>query len=393
MQKTYKFRLYPTKEQEKAIDETIEKCRQLYNELLTLKKEAYKKRGVNLTRKDLYKQVKGNKKVHSQVSQNVAERIDKAFKNFFRRVKLEAKKKGLPRFKKYGQYRSITLPQIIDAEQIGKKTYFPKIGWINTKYHRGIEGTPKTMTIKKARSGKYFITICCVCRSKKPIERSEREVGIDLGLNHFIATSDGKFFEHPKPMKQLSEKRRVLARRFSKTKKGSRNREKARIKLARVDEKIANIRDDFSWKLCNMLIREYGIIYVEDLDIREMQKNHYLAGAITDVSWNGFLQKLFYKAESAGGKVVKVNPKNTTQTCSACGRVVKKTLFTRIHICPYCRLILDRDINSAQNILAKGRIGQELSKSTPVGDEASTVGVDQWHASSMNQEVPCVSKR
>ncbi len=388
MQKTYKYRVYPSRVQAKVIDRTTEKCRLLYNELLALKKDTYKKDEVSLSRKDLYKQVRGNKEMHSQVSQNVADRIDKAFKNFFRRVRKGERKRGFPRFKKYGIYRSITLPQIINPEYIGKKTYFPKIGWLNVKYHRSIEGTPKTLTIKKAKSGKYFATIYCANTPKEKIEVGTDIIGIDLGLNHFIATSDGRFFEHPKPMGRLAENRKGQARRFSKTKKGSVNRGRAGLKLARTDEKIKNIREDFGWKLCLALIKKYKTIYMENLNVRGMMKNHRLAGAITDVSWGDFTQKLCFKAESAGARVVKVNPKNTSQKCSGCGEIVRKTLAVRTHGCPHCGLVLDRDLNAARNILVKG-IGLERPDFKPVGVEAFTDGASPKQASSMKQEVHC----
>jgi len=328
--KVYKYRVYPTKKQANETNLQIEKCRLLYNKLLVLKKDAYKNKGVSLSRKDLYRRVKGNREMRSQVSQNVADRIDKAYKNFFARIERGERKKGFPRFKKYGTYNSITLPQITNPKNIGKKTYFPKIGWLNLKYHRIIQGTPKTITVKKTKSGKYFITVSCDNVPKERIKVGKGEVGIDLGLNHFIATSDGEFFDHPKPMRKMSKKRKALARAFSKTKKTSKNRNKARIKLARIDEQIANIRNDFGWKLCKKLIEKYGTIYVENLNVKGMVKNHHLARAITDVSWSDFTNKLFFKAESAGGKVVKVNPKNTSQKCSGCGEVVRKTLAVRL---------------------------------------------------------------
>ena len=261
---------------------------------------------------------------------------------------------------------------------------------INTKYHRKITGTPKTLTIKKMKSGKYFITVCCEKTIDKPIKTIDKEIGIDLGLNHFIATSEGEFFDSPKPMKQLSEKRKKLSKCFSKTKKNSSNRDKARVRLARVDEKIVNIRNDFGWKLCHILAKKYGTIYAEDLNIQGMMRNHHLAGAITDVSWADFLQKLDYKAESAGGRVMKVNPRNTSQACSNCGEIVKKSLTVRMHKC-HCGLEIDRDINAARNILTLGKIGQELPESKPVGDEVTTVCTSKQQALSMNQEAPCAS--
>jgi len=370
--KTYKYRLYPSRAQAGAIDGTIEKCRLLYNGLLALKKDTYKQNGFTLFRKDLYGLVRGNNEMHSQVSQNVCNRIDKAFKNFFGRIREGARKKGFPRFKKVGTYRSFTLPQIVNSEKIGEKTFFPKIGWINTRYHRKINGTPKTLTIKKEKSGKYFVTICCENVKEEVVKTSYKEVDLDVGLNNFVVTSDGEFFDHPKPMKRLAFKRKRLARNFSKTKKRSNNREKARTRLARTDEKIVNVRSDFGWKLCNLLVKKYGTICVEDLNIKRMLKNRYLAKSISDVSWADFLQKLSFKAESAGGKVVKVNPRNTSQKCSKCKRMIKKSLVTRIHECPRCGLEIDRDLNAARNILTLGRIGREPPELKPVGDEATT---------------------
>jgi len=384
--KAYKYRVYPTKEQATAIDLQIEQCRQLYNELLSLKKDAYKDKGISLSRKDLYRKVKGIDEMHSQVSQNVADRINKAYGNFFARVKRGERKKGFLRFKKYGTYNSLILPQIVNPKNVGKKTYFPKIGWLNVKYHRPITGTPKTLTIKKAKSGKYFITISCADAIPEKIKIGKGKVGIDLGLDSFVVTSNSEFFNHPKPMKALSEKRKQLARQFSKTKKKSSNRNKARKRLAVLDEKIANTRNDFGWKLCRTLIEKYETIYIENLNVQGMLKNHRLAGAITDVSWTDFTSKLSFKAESAGGKVVRVNPKNTSQKCSKCGNIVKKTLVVRIHDCPHCGLKIDRDLNAAQNILIKG-IGLEQPKLTPERDEATTDGISPKQALSMKQEV------
>ncbi len=389
--KTYKYRVYPTKKQASEIDLQIEKCRLLYNKLLALKKDAYKNKSVRLSRKDLYRRVKGNKEMYSQVSQNVADRIDKAYKNFFARIKRDERKKGFPRFKKYGTYNSITLPQITKPKNIGKKTRFPKIGWLNIKYHRVLQGTPKIMTIKKAKSGKYFVTIFCDNMPKEKITVGNGEVGIDFGLNHFITTSNSEFFDHPKPLGKMSEKRKVLAKKFSKTKKKSNNRNKARVKLAIMDEQIANTRNDFGWKLCRKLIEKYGTIYIENLNVKGMLKNHYLAREITDVSWSDFTSKLFFKAESAGGKIVKMNPKNTSQKCSGCGEIVRKTLTMRIHKCHHCSLEIDRDINAAQNILITG-IGLEQPKSTPVGDETSTDGISPKQVLPMKQETPYNSR-
>jgi len=178
----------------------------------------------------------------------------------------------------------------------------------------------------------------------------------------------------------------MLARGLSKTKKRSNNRNKARIKLARLDEKIADTRNDFGWKLCRTLIQKYGLIYVEDLSIKGMQQNHYLAKAITDVSWADFLQKLSFKAESAGGQVVKVNPRNTSQRCSRCGEVVEKELGERIHNCPNCHLKIDRDTNAARNILTIGRIRLEQPELRLKEMKPLLLAQARQQASSMKQE-------
>jgi len=204
------------------------------------------------------------------------------------------------------------------------------------------------------------------------LQVSQEKIGVDLGLNHFIATSNGEMFVHPKPLKSLTTKRRKLARNLSKKSKKSKNKEKVRLRLARTDERISNIRDNFSWQVCNSLLRKYGTFYVENLNIKAMQKNRHLSKSIADVSWNSFLLKLSYKAESAGRTVMKVNPRNTSQECSKCGKIVKKSLSTRIHHCLQCGLKIDRDINAARNILSRGKIGREPSDSMPVGDGTST---------------------
>ena len=383
--KAYKYRIYPSKAQAIEINNQIEFCRVTHNKLLALKNLAHKQYNVSLGRKHLYSEVKGTTETHSQVVQNVADRVDKGFKNFFRRVKTNARKKGFPRFKKFGTNKSITMPQVNNPKNIGKKTFFPKIGELNTKYHRPITGIAKTLTIKKTKTNKYFVTVVCANPTSNNKTTTSKEIGLDLGLNNFIATSDNEFVEHPKPLKYFTKKRQRINRNFSKTMKQSNNRDKARIKIALVDEKISNIRNDFAWKTSNDLVKRYGLICVEDLSIQNMVKNHRLAKAINDVSWGNFLEKLDYMAESAGSKVIKVNPRYTSQKCSNCGAIVKKSLAVRTHKCK-CGLVLDRDVNASLNILELGRLEVK-----PVGDKTSTVScTSKQQVFSMNQEAPSV---
>ncbi len=249
--------------------------------------------------------------------------------------------------------------------------------------HRKIKGKIKQVTIKYHPSGKWFVSICVeqdIEVKQKQIQKIQntKQVGIDLGLYNFVYDSDGNHINHPKFLDNSLEKLRKEQRILSKKKKGSKNRIKQRIKVVRVHEKIVNQRDDFLHKLSRYYIDKYGFIAYENLNIKGMTRNHYLAKSIMDASWSRFIQMLGYKAERAGVQVVKVEPRGTTQICSNCGMQIHKELWNRIHKCS-CGLEIDRDYNSAINIL---KIGQELPESTPLETEPLPTGQVQ----SMNQE-------
>jgi putative transposase len=270
-------------------------------------------------------------------------------------------KAGFPRFKKYGRYKSITYPQS-GFKIEGKKLRLSKIGLVNIKLHRPVQGVVKTLTIKRMSSGKWFAIFSCKI-TFKPKEKPNGAVGIDVGLHSFAVLSDRQVVENPQKYRKSEKKLAVLQRRFSRKKQKSGNREKARIKVAQLHEKIANQRNDFLHKTSRKIADSYSTVFVEDLQIPNMMRNHKLAKSIADASWGRFIQMLFYKAEEAGGKVVKVEPQGTTQKCSRCGLKVPKTLTDRIHACPRCGLEMDRDLNASRNIL---KIPQELREFTPV---------------------------
>ncbi len=366
-QRMLKFRLYPNKPQKEILEQTLEKCRCVYNYLLAVQKATYKETGKLISQYDQnlkLTQLKSENptlsKVHSQVLQNISKRIRDAYHNFFARRKLGFKA-GLPRFKKYGRCKSITYPQS-GFKLEGKKLRLSKIGQVNIKLHRPIKGVVKTLTVKRMPSGKWFAIFSCKIHFE-PKEKPNSAVGIDVGLHHFAVLSDGQIIENPRKLRMSERKLTRVQRQFSRKKRKSRNREKARINVAQLHEKIANQRNDFLHKVTRKIADVYSSVYVEDLRITNMLKNHKLAKSIADASWGRFIQMLSYKEEESGGKVVKVNPKGTTQKCSRCGLKVPKTLAQRVHICPQCGLEICRDLNASRNLL---KIPQELRESTPV---------------------------
>jgi len=383
----FKFRLYPSKKQVNILENQLNLCRQTHNWLLASCKGTYEETGKTLTEFDLNKNLIALKHqkpeitpVHSQVLQNISKRIKDAYTGFFTRRKAGLKA-GLPRFKKHGSYKSITYPQSGFKIKC-KKLYLSKIGDIRITQHRDIQGQIKTLTIKRMPSGKWFAIFSCVVESD-PVKHPKKEVGIDVGLKTFAILSDGTTVDNPRFYRKSEKRLAHLQRNLSKKKKGSNNKNKARVKVARLHEHIQNSRTDFLHKESRKIVDTYENVYVEDLKIQNMVKNHCLAKSISDAGWGIFINMISYKAESAGGRLVKVNPRNTTQNCSQCGNKVQKSLSERTHDCPYCGLIMDRDLNASKNIL---KIGKELAEYTPVGEETTTQPIVEQVAS-MNQEV------
>jgi len=385
----FKFRLYPSKTQIQKLETQLELCRQTHNWLLASCRGTYEETGKTLSQFDLNKNLTALKhqkpeiaKVHSQVLQNISKRIKDAYNGFFARRKTGLKA-GLPRFKKYGAYKSITYPQS-GFKIKGKKLCFSKIGDIRVKQHREIRGNIKTLTVKRMPSGKWYACFCCIVETQSK-DKPFKDVGIDIGLNSYAVLSDGAKIENPRFYRKSETRLAHLQKGLSRKQKGSNNRNKARVKVARLHEYIQNQRLDFLHKASRKIADAYETVYVEDLKITNMVRNHCLAKSISDAGWDRFLNMIAYKVESTGGRLIKVNPRNTTQNCSRCGEHVEKSLSDRMHTCPYCGLVLDRDHNAALNILARGReIRWEPPDSKPVEDKATTLEVMQVYP--MNQE-------
>jgi putative transposase len=221
----------------------------------------------------------------------------------------------------------------------------------------------------------------------QPAKKPFKDVGVDVGLYSYAMLSDGSFIENPRYFRKEEKKLARLQRQHSRKRKGSQNREKCRVKVAKLHEKIENRRNDFLHKASRKIANTYETMYVEDLRISNMVFNHCLAKSISDASWGRFAGMIAYKAEGVGGRLIKVNPRNTSQLCSQCDEIVKKPLSTRLHECPSCGLVMDRDLNGALNVLKRGReIGREPPELTPEGEFATTQLLEVVQANSMNQE-------
>jgi putative transposase len=293
--------------------------------------------------------------VHSQVLQNVAVRIDLAFKAFFRRCKA-GEEPGYPRFRGKGRYDSMTFPQYGKGCQLtdgGLK--LSKVGAVRTIQHRPLDGTPKTCTVRRSSTDKWYVSITCE-GDAQPLPTTGDAVGIDVGLASFYTLSTGEQAPCPKFLRTDEKDLKRTQRKLSAAVKGTPERAKRRTIVATVHERIANRRSNFCHQESRRLVNRFAVIAVEDLSVNRMVHNHCLAKSIVDAAWSQFAVHLTYKAAWAGKVVVAVNPAYTSQDCSQCGHRERKPLSQRVHQCGCCGLTLDRDHNAALNIL---RLGQQ----------------------------------
>ncbi len=372
MYKAYKYRIYPTSEQEILLTKSFGAVRWFWNYALNLCQETYKNTGKALTRgyiqgllPVLKKEYKWLTEPYSQCLQVVALNLSTAYKNFF------DKRAMLPKFKSKHGRQSISYPQNVKFD--GDKINLRKIGLVHCQRHRDFEGTIKTVTVSRNPDGKYFISVLVDDGKGNPeLVPVDKTVGIDLGLTHFAITSDGSKFDNPRFFVKHQRNLKRKQQKLSKKKKGSQNRKKARLAVAKVHSKIARSREDFLHKLSRKIVNENQVIAVENLNIRGMVKNHNLAKAISDVGWGMFCTMLKYKAVREGKQYIEIDrwfP--SSKTCHVClNRVDNLSLDIRAWTCKHCGTHHDRDINAAINIR------NEALRILALGTSASACGGD-----------------
>ena len=359
--RTFKFRLYPNRQQKEKLQATLDVCRELYNAALLERRDAWamaRKPIAYVGQANQLGEIKAVREdvgaVHSQVLQDTLRRIDKAFQSFFLRCK-RGQFPGFPRFRSQSRYASFTYPQA--GFHLGSRLQLSKIGSMKIKQHREIKGQIKTLTIKR-ENGFWYACFSCVVEPE-PLPANDKAIGIDVGLSSFAVLSDGTKIENPRYFQKMQKRLRRAQRRVARRKKLGKRWKKAVRLVAKVQRKVFHQRNDFQHKLSRNIVNEYGIVVVEDLNIKGLASG-MLAKSVHDAGWAAFFFQLSYKAESAGRRLLPVDARGTSQRCP-CGEPNRKHLRDREHLCTTCGLVTTRDHASALEIL---RLGLSLQAST-----------------------------
>jgi len=364
--KTFKFRIYPTKKQMRIMNHWLDECRWLYNHFLDERIKTYKESGISLKFNNQALSLSNLKKerhtladIYSQVLIDVAKRVDKAFKNFFRRIKKTKEKPGFPQFQSKDSYNSFTFPQHGFKIIENKKLYLSKIGDIKIVLHRPIEGIIKTCTIKRSYTNKWYVSFVCKCESI-PLQKNNNVVNIDIGLNSFAPILNIDHNIEPKVFRQDQKALDKARHKWHKAKNAQLpERAKRRKVVARIQERIKFRRQNSCHQVSRYLINNFDNIVVENLNVDKKISNYYTAKAIQDAAWSDLYRQLLYKAEWAGRKLMVVDQSCISHTCSKCGHKHELQLNERVYICQNCSQQIDLDHNAAANILKLGQYLQD----------------------------------
>ena len=369
-------------------------CCETYNAALQERRDAYRMAGISIGYSHQCAELPACKEVrpelaevNSQVLQDVLKRVDRAFDGFFRRVK-EGQQPGYPRFRSSLRYHSLTFKQYQNSFDVhaGKKQegtlILSKLGHIKMVMHRPLTGIPKTATVKRTPTGKWFVSISVEGELEADsLPPSDAQVGIDVGLKTFAYLSTGGQIDNPRFFRKEEQALSRAHRKLSKEQQGTPQREKRRKVVARVHERVRWRRENFIRQEVVALIKSFGFIAVEALVVRNLIKNPKVAKSIADAAWSSFFAQLLSKAEEAGREVVRVNPAYTSQTCSSCGHRQEMPLSVRVYECPSCGLVIDRDHNGSKNILnealeAVGRHGRVIPEAPGLQPGESSHSLD-----------------
>lgn len=363
--RTYRYRLYPTKEQQTTLNNILWAACWLNNRALDYRRKRWNESRKSISYYDqaaMWRDWRNEEPednplrlLNMSAGQQVLRRLDSNYKQFLK------SKRGFPRFKKASRFNSVNYKPGDGASVKNNHLYVQNVGLVKVRWHRELpDGKLKNIVIVRKPSGWYVLLQ--VDLPEHLAEKSTNPpVGVDMGITHALALSDGTTFDSPQSLQASLRKLRVLQRSVSRKKKGGRNRRKAVQKVARLHEHIANQRSDWWHKTTRQIVNTYGAIVLEDLSLKFMLQNSHLSRSTHDVGLGMFRTMLNYKAIEAGVEIVAVNPRNTSQVCSGCGSIVLKDLSVRVHACPDCGLVLNRDVNAARNILTLGHRIWELT--------------------------------
>jgi len=363
MKRSYKFRLYPTKEQTDNLNLLLEQGRLLYDAALQERRDNWQFQKVSVNYYHQANQLRdirqedpdGLGKLNYSACQQVLRRLDKAYKSFFRRVKA-GQKAGYPRFKGIGWFSSLEFRYGDGLRLENDKLYIQNVGHVRIFQHRPIpdNGVIKQAVIKRDRLDNWYVIFQIELPDVAVGDNGKPEVGIDMGLEFFASLSTGEQIDNPRWLRTSEEKLAITQRKRSRTKPGSKRNKQLRLLFAKQHQHIANQRRDFQHKLSHRLVNEFSLIAVEDLNINGLCRSH-VSKSMADAAWAQFIAMLDYKACNAGSRVAEVDPWRSSQICPECGCLVQKSLSDRIHRCPHCGYTVPRDVAAAQVILTRGR--------------------------------------